>query len=219
MAPPLVFAVVLHEVAHGWVADRLGDKTARLLGRLTINPLAHIDPFGTVILPLLTAFGSQGTMIFGAAKPVPVNALNLRSPKRDMLWVALAGPGINLGLALASGLLLQMLTVGGPAGPVADLVLVPIRLMLERSVFINVLLCVFNLIPIPPLDGGRVAVAALPAGPSAALSRVEPYGFFIILGLLFFDAQLGLLRTFVWPFVYVLVRLFLGGSLLSVFAP
>ncbi len=217
LALPLVFAVVLHEVAHGWVADRRGDHTARFLGRLTLNPLVHIDPLGTILLPLLTYLASGGRMIFGAAKPVPVNAANLRSTKRDMFWVALAGPGVNLGAAALSGLLLRgaeavQLAAQTPAGGLAGLVLVPALLMLRYSVSINVLLCLFNLIPIPPLDGGRVAVALLPPRPALALSRVEPYGFLIIFGLLLFDAQLGLLRTFLWPLVHLMTRVFLGDG-------
>lgn len=220
LAPPLVFAVVLHEVSHGWVADRRGDHTARLLGRLTLNPLVHIDPLGTILLPLLTYLASNGAMIFGAAKPVPVNAANLRSPARDMFWVALAGPGVNLGAAALSGLLLRgaeavlstAQTTPAIGGGPADLVLVPVLLMLQYSVRINVLLCLFNLIPIPPLDGGRVAVAVLPSRPALALSRVEPYGFLIIFGLFLFDAQLGLLRTFLWPLVHLMTRVFLGAN-------
>ncbi len=179
-ALPVVLAVVLHEVAHGWVADRLGDDTARWMGRLTLNPLKHIDPVGTVIIPLaLIIVGSP--FLFGYAKPVPVNFRKLRRPKQDMVWVALAGPVTNILLAVFSTLLLW-LAVHLPASMIW--VAEPLALMCQASILINLVLCIFNLLPLPPLDGGRVAVGLLPARAAYRLSRVEPYGFLIIILLL-----------------------------------
>ncbi|MDR7492020.1 MAG: site-2 protease family protein, partial [Armatimonadota bacterium] len=165
VALPILLAITFHEAAHGLVADRKGDPTAKYLGRLTLNPLAHIDPFGTVLLPLLLYVGpllmtGQPGLVFGYAKPVPVNFMNLRRPKADMVWVAAAGPLTNLGLAVASGLALHGLAAftgvrspalaggGGPGFRVAE----PVAEMLEYSVFINIALMLFNLLPIPPLD-------------------------------------------------------------------
>jgi len=179
-AIPVVFAVVLHEVAHGWVADKLGDNTARWMGRLTLNPLKHIDPIGTVLIPiLLLVVGSP--FLFGYAKPVPVDFRKLNRPKQDMVWVALAGPVINVLLALASTLLLYIV-VRLPA----DMLWLasPVGAMCQASILINMVLCIFNLIPLPPLDGGRVAVGLLPGAASYRLSRLEPYGFMIIVLLL-----------------------------------
>ncbi len=207
MVLPLIFAVTLHEAAHAWVADKKGDPTARQLGRITLNPLSHIDPFGTVIIPLLM-FASTG-FIFGYAKPVPVNPLNLRRPKEDMAWVAAAGPGMNLFLAVVSGIFYRLLSnsffMGGGGlfsemGSTATFFLLPLREMLHFSVLINVVLMIFNLIPIPPLDGGRVLVGILPRAQARLISSIEPYGMFLMVFVVFMD-PFGLMRKIVWPLV------------------
>ncbi len=197
-ALPVLVAIIFHEVAHGWVAFRLGDPTAARMGRLTLNPISHIDLFGTILLPLMLIL-ARAPFVFGYAKPVPVNFYNLNHPKRDMVWVALAGPLTNILLALASALGLKFLLSleWSPQAPLAALfvaVLTPIALMAQYSVIINVVLAVFNIFPIPPLDGGRVLVGLLPEPHSSILARVEPYGFLIILVLLMthlLDAWMG----------------------------
>jgi Zn-dependent protease len=200
-ALPVVLAVVLHEVAHGWVADRLGDNTARFMGRLTLNPLKHIDPFGTVLIPLmLIVVGSP--FLFGYAKPVPVDFRKLRNPRRDMVWVALAGPLTNLLLALISTLLLA-LAANMPESMIW--IAKPLALMCQASIIINLVLFIFNLLPLPPLDGGRVAVGLLPAPMGYQLARLEPYGFIIIVGLLL----LGVFQVVIGPLV-------MGGSYLLI---
>jgi len=222
-ALPLMFAIVLHEYAHGWVADTHGDSTARLQGRLTLNPLAHIDPFGTVILPLLCLFLMNGFLI-GWAKPVPINPTQLRNPRRDMALVAAAGPVMNLLLAIGSALLLLALFSldpsladswaprpgGQPRRDSLGMLLLPIAAMALYSVRINVVLMVFNLIPIPPLDGGRLLVSAVPRNWSASLARVEPYGMLIVVGLIAFDPQIHVLQTIVGGFTDFLARTLLA---------
>lgn len=182
---PVLFAVTFHEASHGFVAWRLGDDTAWRLGRVTFNPLRHIDPFGTVALPAMLLLASGGRMMFGFAKPVPVNFARLRSPRRDMVLVAAAGPGINMAMAL----LAAVLAAGLPARPSDALEWIGYNLF--NAVWINVLLAVFNMLPLPPLDGGRVAVGLLPDVAARPLSRLEPYGFFIILALVFLLPLLG----------------------------
>ena len=176
---PLIFAITVHEVAHGWVAKRLGDPTAERLGRLTLNPVRHIDPVGTLLVPGILLL--LGGFIFGWAKPVPVTWENLRHPKRDMAIVAAAGPGANLVMALMWGLIAKLATVL-PAS--VAYMSQPLVYMGAFGITINIVLMVLNLLPLPPLDGGRVAVGLLPGPLAWQLSRVEPYGFFVLIALL-----------------------------------
>jgi Zn-dependent protease len=179
LAPPLLLAITLHEVAHGWVALRCGDTTAKDLGRLSLNPLRHIDPIGTVLVPaLLAVFGG---FIFGWAKPVPVNYHRLRQPKRDMALVALAGPGSNLIMALGWGL---VAVTGHSLGDTLPWLGEPLLLMGVAGIDVNVMLGVLNLVPIPPLDGSRVLVGILPDRYGLAMARMEPYGLIILVLLL-----------------------------------
>jgi len=180
MLVPALMAITCHEVSHGFIADKFGDSTARMLGRLTLNPLKHLDILGTIMVFVVG---------IGWAKPVPVNFHNLRHPKRDMIWVAIAGPITNFTLALVSALAMRGLIAAGAGlaeNSLASNIVDPITLMLAFSVYVNLLLGVFNLIPVPPLDGGRVAVGILPHRPSMALARVEPFGMIIIIALVFF---------------------------------
>ncbi len=177
---PLLLAITLHEAAHGWAAKRFGDATAFMLGRITLNPLKHIDPIGTIIMPIALWVLSNGSFTFGYAKPVPVNFNNLNNPKRDMVWVAFAGPGVNLIQAFIWGLIAILAAGIGLEGSIGQFVYG----MCQAGVWINVLLFVFNLLPLPPLDGGRIAVGLLPQQQSNLLARVEPYGFYIVLALL-----------------------------------
>lgn len=175
-ALPVLFAITLHEAAHGYAALRLGDNTAAMMGRVTLNPMAHIDPVGTILMPLLLYFSTGGAFLFGYAKPVPVRFDRLRHPKKDMVWVALAGPLSNLLQALLWGVVLYVL-----AG--AD---VQERFFLEMcraGMLTNVVMFAFNLFPLPPLDGGRILVGLLPWRQAAMVSRIEPWGFFIVMAL------------------------------------
>ncbi|MDH5748108.1 MAG: site-2 protease family protein [Rhodospirillales bacterium] len=182
---PVLLAVTLHEAAHGFVAWRLGDDTAYRQGRVTFNPLKHIDLFGTVLLPAMLLFVSGGRMMFGFAKPVPVNFNRLRKPRRDMVLVALAGPGTNLAIALAAAFLLHAVSL--LSGDFQEWVFLNLR----NCIWINVLLCVFNMLPLPPLDGGRVAVGLLPVGLARPLARLERYGIFIVMGAVFILPWIG----------------------------
>ncbi|OGB01357.1 MAG: peptidase M50 [Burkholderiales bacterium RIFCSPHIGHO2_12_FULL_61_11] len=175
-ALPVLFAITVHEAAHGYVARHFGDNTAYLLGRMTLNPLKHIDPIGTIAMPLLLYFATSGAFLFGYAKPVPVNFGQLRNPKRDMVWVALAGPGANLAQALLWGILLVLLQGAG----VTEAFFLK---MCQGGILVNVVMFVFNLFPLPPLDGGRILVGLLPYKQAALVSRVEPWGFFIVMAL------------------------------------
>ncbi|HET9462656.1 MAG TPA: site-2 protease family protein [Thiobacillus sp.] len=200
-ALPVIFAITLHEAAHGYVARFFGDMTAALQGRITLNPLKHIDPVGTILVPLVILLTSKllggGAILFGWAKPVPVNFNQLRRPKQDMLWVAAAGPGMNFAMAIFWALMIQIGLALGSGFASA-----PLMLMGAAGVFINVILMALNLIPLPPLDGGRIAVSLLPVKQAMQFARLEPYGLFILLGLLF----TGILGIILWP----LISLFIG---------
>lgn len=203
MLVPALLAIILHEVAHGYIAERFGDPTARLLGRLTMNPFKHLDPIGTIAIFI---FG------FGWARPVPVNPGNFRRPRRDMIWVALAGPATNLLLAVLSALLLRGLgmldqsSLGG--SQVYVQFITPVKMMAGFSLYINVLLGVFNLIPLPPLDGGRILTGILPERQATLVSKLEPFGFVLILFLVFFTDVWSLVLG---PIINTLV-IFLAGD-------
>jgi Zn-dependent protease len=175
-ALPVLLAITLHEAAHGYAALHWGDNTAQRLGRISLNPLRHIDPLGTIAMPLLLYFATSGAFLFGYAKPVPVNFSRLRNPKRDMVWVALAGPASNWVQALFWAAL--WLLLNAQAEPEAFFVQ-----MAQAGVLVNLVMFAFNLFPLPPLDGGRILVGLLPMRMAIALSRVEPYGFFIVMAL------------------------------------
>ncbi|MCR8956732.1 MULTISPECIES: site-2 protease family protein [unclassified Variovorax] len=176
-ALPVVFAITVHEAAHGYVARHFGDETATIMGRVTLNPMKHIDPIGTILMPLLLYFATSGAFLFGYAKPVPVNFGRLRHPKRDMIWVALAGPASNFVQAILWALLL----VGLVAAGIDETFFIK---MAQGGVLVNLVMWAFNLFPLPPLDGGRVLAGLLPNGPAQNfLARIEPFGFFIVMGL------------------------------------
>lgn len=175
-ALPVLFAITIHEAAHGYAARHFGDNTAAMMGRITLNPIKHIDPIGTILMPLLLYFATSGAFLFGYAKPVPVRFDHLRHPKRDMIWVALAGPASNFVQAVFWGLLLIVLVGTG----------LHERFFLEMcraGILVNLVMWAFNLFPLPPLDGGRILVGLLPWKPAQLVARVEPYGFFIVMAL------------------------------------
>jgi Zn-dependent protease len=178
-ALPVLFAITIHEAAHGYVARYLGDNTAYVMGRVTLNPFKHVDAMGTIVMPLLLYFATSGAFLFGYAKPVPVNFNQLRHPKRDMIWVALAGPGSNLAQALLWALLFHALRAVGVSEPF-------FLLMCMAGVLVNFVVAAFNLFPIPPLDGGRVLVGLLPRNLAYSFSRIEPWGFYIVMALVVF---------------------------------
>jgi len=201
MLVPGLLAITCHEVSHGFIAWRFGDPTAKMLGRLTLNPIKHIDIIGTIMVFVIG---------IGWAKPVPVVYENLRHPKRDMIWVAAAGPITNLSLATISAILLRgLVTFGNPAASGSPLAMVvePVVLMLAFSVYINLLLAIFNMFPIPPLDGGRVLIGLLPDRQAATLARLEPYGMMIIIVLVFFT---NVFSYVVAPFLQLGIHLLAG---------
>ncbi|HEX9685872.1 MAG TPA: site-2 protease family protein [Burkholderiales bacterium] len=203
-ALPVIFAITLHEAAHGYVARHFGDMTAYLEGRVSLNPLRHIDPFGTVALPLILLALTKllgGGIIFGWAKPVPVNFANLRHPKRDMLWVAAAGPLSNFAMALLWALVLKL----GHSMP-GNYFALPLALMGAAGVFFNIIIMVLNLVPLPPLDGGRILVSLLPHRLAWRVARIEPYGFLILIALL----VSGVLGAMLWPAIGALMAVVAG---------
>ncbi len=197
---PLLIAVTFHEVAHGWVADRLGDPTARYAGRLTLNPIKHLDLIGTLVFVF--------TRMIGWAKPVPVNPYNFRNPRQDMMLVSIAGPGANFAIAVISAFLYNIL-IGIRVSPEGfwEAILIPLALMLRYCVVLNIGLGVFNLIPVPPLDGSKILMGILPYKHALAFSRIEPYGFIILLGLIFF----GITGYIIYPIIILLRNLLIGG--------
>lgn len=208
-ALPVLFAITVHEAAHGYVARHFGDGTAAFLGRVTLNPLKHIDPIGTIVMPLVLYVATSGSFLFGYAKPVPVNFGNLRNPRRDTIWVALAGPLSNLAMAVGWGALLYILVGAGFTEPF-------FIKMCQGGVLFNILLFVFNLFPLPPLDGGRVLVSLLPPRAAMQVSKVEPWGLFILIGLIFagiltnvwiaplMHLSFGLVDLILWPLKAIL---------------
>ena len=176
-ALPVIFAITVHEAAHGYVARHFGDNTAEVMGRVTLNPIKHIDPIGTILMPLMLYFATSGAFLFGYAKPVPVNFGRLRHPKRDMIWVALAGPASNF----VQAILWALVFVGLAAAGIDETFFIK---MAQGGVLVNLVMWAFNLFPLPPLDGGRVLAGLLPNGPAQNfLARIEPFGFFIVMGL------------------------------------
>jgi Zn-dependent protease len=202
-AVPVIFAITLHEAAHGYVARRFGDRTAELLGRITLNPLRHIDPIGTVLVPAMLYLTAGPQFVFGWAKPVPVNFGNLRHPKRDMLWVAAAGPLANFAMAFLWTLALRL--AFGESGAMSQ----GLALMARIGISVNLVLMALNLLPIPPLDGGRIAVSLLPGRVSAWYARMEPVGLLVIV-VLMFTPMLGILIRPVRDFGAWLLGLLVG---------
>ncbi len=190
--PFLLISVSVHEFFHGWVAYKLGDNTAKYSGRLTLNPLAHIDPIGTILLPLTLIIATGGRFVFGAAKPVPVNFNNLRNPKRDIIWVGAAGPVSNLLLAVILSFIWKTVM---PFTPI-------INFIFWTMISINVILGVFNLVPIPPLDGSRILMGLLPDKLAYKYAQIEPYGFFIVMALIL----LGLFNVIIEPLISIILN-------------
>ncbi|SPQ01458.1 Transmembrane protein [Candidatus Sulfobium mesophilum] len=206
-ALPVLIAITFHEVSHGLVANKLGDPTAKMLGRLTLNPIAHIDIFGTIILPLMLIVVTDGRFVFGYAKPVPINPMNFKNPKKDMAISAAAGPVTNLLLAICSFIIWKaVLTPLAGLSPelVGEKVLRPLTLIFQSGIVVNVVLAAFNMIPIPPLDGGRVLTGLLPYKQAASFSRIEPFGFIIVLLLIYS----GIANYIIMPFIVFFLKLF-----------
>lgn len=200
---PVILGITVHEVAHGWIASKLGDNTAFMLGRLTLNPIKHVDPMGTILIPGMLLLLQAG-FIFGYAKPVPINWKNLHHPKRDMALVAAAGPVANLLMAIGWALLLRLGVLLGDSG-------IALVYMGVAGISINGILMILNLLPLPPLDGGRVLTGLLPGPIAYKFSRIEPYGFFILIGLL----VTGVLGAVLWPLISIFISMMVPVSGLS----
>lgn len=197
-----IYSVILHEIAHGWVADRLGDPTARIMGRLTLNPIPHIDPVMSILLPLLLQF-TGSPIIFGAAKPVPIDPFNLQNPRKDMGIIALAGPATNLSLAIIFALLAKISLILFPS--------IYLIQLLAGVVMINIVLAIFNLIPIPPLDGGRILTAILPQKHAQKVASLERFGIFIVIFLLAFPLPFFSLQIILYRLTSVIFNLIFPG--------
>jgi len=202
-AIPVIFAITLHEAAHGYVARLFGDPTAAEMGRITLNPVKHIDPVGTVIVPALLLLVTKGAFLFGWAKPVPVDFGRLRHPKRDMLWVAAAGPAANLFMALCWAMTLK-LAVGMPENAYS----LPLAEMARAGINVNAVLMLLNLLPLPPLDGGRIAVSLLPHALAWRFARIERFGFVILLALMFMGGLELILTPMLRSFLFFIKNLF-----------
>ena len=210
-AIPILVAITFHEVAHGFVANKLGDPTAKMMGRLTLNPIAHIDPIGTIIVPVMLFILSNGAFIFGTAKPVPVNFYNLKRPRRDTALVSAAGPATNIMIAFISILLYILIQVIFPPSSSSTFnqkIMTPLVMMIQYSISFNIFIAAFNLFPVPPLDGGRIATSLLPTKYAYHFSKLEPYGILIVLGLWF----TGIAHYIIVPiqaFIEIIIQIFL----------
>ena len=202
-ALPAILAITLHEAAHGYAAKKLGDLTAYQEGRISLNPLKHIDPIGTLVVPAVLLIASGGKLAFGWAKPVPVNFSRLRNPKRDMFWVAAAGPAVNLLMAIGWAIVFKIV-VTSPVNYFTD----PALAMAQGGIVINLVLMVLNLLPIPPLDGGRIAVSLLPNSMAYSLARLEPYGLLIIMLLMVTDILGSIMYPIIGGFLYSIKLIF-----------
>jgi len=207
-ALPVLIAITFHELSHGLIAYKLGDPTAKMMGRLTINPIAHIDLFGTILMPFLLLIFTNGQFVFGYAKPVPINPMNFKNPRKGMAISAAGGPVTNILLAIASLIILKFMVIPLSAvvpDNIGVTILAPVQMMLKSSIIINVVLASFNLIPIPPLDGGRVVVGFLPYRHAMSFSRIEPFGMIIVIILIY----TGIANYFVMPMVNLFLKLLL----------
>lgn len=206
-ALPILIAITFHEVSHGYVAYKLGDPTAKMLGRLTLNPIAHIDIFGTILLPLMLVIATNGQFVFGYAKPVPINPMNFKNPRQGMALSAAAGPLTNLVLAFFSVLILKLVVIPlASVLPVSvtETVLSPLAMIFKASVVMNVVLASFNMIPIPPLDGGRVLAGLLPSRHASSFGKIEPFGFIIVIVLIYS----GVANYIIMPVIDFFLKLF-----------
>ncbi len=210
-AIPILVAITFHEVAHGFVANKLGDPTAKMMGRLTLNPIAHIDPIGTVVVPVMLFILSNGTFMFGTAKPVPVNFYNLKHPRRDSALVSAAGPATNIIIAFVSILFyifVQIIFPESSSSTFNQKIMTPLVMMLQYSISFNIFIAAFNLFPVPPLDGGRIVTSLLPTKHAYHFSKLEPYGILIVLGLWF----TGIAHYIILPiqtFIEIIIQIFL----------